>query len=69
MDAYNTGYGDGYHRRMPVSPSEHEALYYRAYITGAEDRLEDEEAIASGTFDLLNKEERRVIYGDEHDRV
>jgi hypothetical protein len=62
---WNKGYADGYNKRIKIVSS---LTYSTAYDIGAADRAEDEEAIASGEFDLLTEEERREIYGDEHDK-
>lgn len=74
IDKYNQGYGAGYHRnKKPLQKISVEmegySLFMRGYLQGIEDRAEDEEAIASGEFDLLNEEERRYLYGDEVDHV
>lgn len=66
---WNEGYSDGYHRRPHKNPPPADIAYSSGYAIGVSDRAEDEEAIASGEFDLLTKEERELIYGDESDRV
>jgi hypothetical protein len=64
---WNNGYSDGYHKRKR-KPDSSEA-FHTGYSVGWSDREEDEEAIYSGTFDLLTREEREYLYGDESDRV
>lgn len=64
---WNLGYADGYYgRKPPITTGE---AYDHGYMQGTADRAEDEEAIASGEFDLLTKEERELVYGDESDRI
>lgn len=60
---WSQGYSDGYNHNFASSdPSD---IYQRAHEQGVLDREEDEAAIASGTFDLLNEEERVLVYGHE----
>jgi hypothetical protein len=66
---WNRGYSDGYHKRPHESPPSKDIAYSIGYQVGISDRVEDEEAIYSGTFDLLTKEEREYVYGDESDRI
>lgn len=64
---WNQGYSEGYNRRpMQLDIPE---PYLTGYEVGKSDRTEDDEAIESGTFDLLNEEEREGIYGNEKDRI
>ena len=63
---WNKGYSDGYHKREPTGTSD---AYWFGFNVGSGDRIEDEEAVKSGTFDLLTKEEREYLYGDESDRI
>lgn len=66
-EAWNEGYSDGYALRdSQVGKPD---PYYTGYDVGKDDRAEDDEAIASGTFDLLTEEERREVYGVEDDRI
>lgn len=67
MDAYNDGYGAGYHLAKPESNKwdELQYLYLRAYMVGIEDRIEDEETIELGEFDLMTREEMESVYGHE----
>lgn len=64
---WNRGYSDGYNR-LP-SQVDMSDVYYNGYEVGKNDRDEDDEAVASGDFDLLSEEERKQIYGDERDRI
>ena len=59
---WNQGYSDGYNSRPN---NDHSEAYNIAYEVGQADRAEDEEAIASGQFDLLDEEERKYVYGNE----
>jgi hypothetical protein len=64
---FNEGYTDGY--RMRESRTGMPEPYYTGYDAGKSDRDEDNAAVASGDFDLLNEEERKEVYGDESDRI
>ena len=63
MIDYNEGYHQGYMRQPPKHSGSD--AYYRAYITGCEDRLEDNGAILLGEFDLLDADELKMLYGEE----
>ena len=68
--SYNQGYSDGYNKQTPMPESfPPSGVYLRAFITGMEDRIEDERALELGEFDLLDEEERKFLYGDEVDHV
>lgn len=59
---WKAGYADGYEKKGPAHENQG---YVAGYTQGLADRKEDEEAIASGTFDLLTPEERLLIFGPE----
>jgi hypothetical protein len=62
------GYHAGYHRSVFDSSRTDDVEYNIGYSVGIADRVEDEEAIKLGEFDLLTEEERLWIYGDESDQ-
>lgn len=64
---WNKGYRRGYQRL--AHETDQSEIYYIAYEVGRSDRAEDDEAMESGTFDLLNEDEREEIYGNEKDRI
>lgn len=59
---WNAGYSDGYHGRPSREDRE---PYLTAYTVGVSDRIEDEEALASGDLDGLSESEREFLYGEE----
>lgn len=60
---WNQGYSLGYNgKSLPVDASD---VAQTAYLVGIEDRIEDEEAIASGTYDHLSNAEREWLFGTE----
>lgn len=69
VEAFNRGYSDGYQKKEKDSQHSSSSCYMRGYSVGRDDRALDDRDLESGTFDLLTKEEREYLYGDESDRI
>lgn len=59
---FNLGYTDGYYMYGPFLDH---MDYSRGHLAGAEDRAEDDAALASGDLDALSESERDFLYGRE----
>lgn len=69
VEEFNRGYSDGYQKKGQATQSGDSSIYDRGFTVGRDDRALDEQDLATGTFDLLTKEEREYLYGNESDRI